>query len=76
MHKKFHYRGVSERSIVALEDEFTVLRLYSTYFKSENWGLSGQMKIWRLTFLDSAYSKYESKLELPLLPKNALIFVF
>ena len=50
--------------------------LYSTYFKSENWGLSGQMKIWQLTFLDSAYSKYESKLELPLLPKNALISVF
>ena len=34
------------------------------------------MKIWRLTFLDSAYLKYESKLELPLLPKNALISVF
>ena len=34
------------------------------------------MKIWQLTFLDSAYSKYESKLELPLLPKNALISVF
>ena len=50
--------------------------LYSTYIKSENWGLSGQMKIWQLTFLDSAYSKYESKLELPLLPKNALISVF
>ena len=50
--------------------------LYSTYFKSENWGLSSQMKIWQLTFLDSAYSKYESKLELPLLPKNALISVF
>ena len=26
MHKKFHYRGVGERSVVALEDEFTVLR--------------------------------------------------
>ena len=50
--------------------------LYSTYFKSENWGLSGQMKIWRLTFLDLAYLKYESKLELPLLQKNALISVF
>ena len=34
------------------------------------------MKIWRLTFLDLAYLKYESKLELPLLPKNALISVF
>ena len=44
--------------------------LYRTYFKSENWGLSGQMKIWQLTFLDSAYSKYESKLKLPLLPKK------
>ena len=50
--------------------------LYSTYFKSENWELCGQMKIWQLTFLDSAYLKYESKLELPLLPKNALISVF
>ena len=50
--------------------------LYRTYFKSENWGLSGQMKIWQLTFLDSAYSKYESKLKLPLFQKNALIFVF
>ena len=50
--------------------------LYSTYFKSENWGLSSQMKIWQLTFLDSAYSKYEIKLKLPLLPKNALISVF
>ena len=27
-------------------------------------------------FLDSAYLKYESKLKLPLLPKNALISVF
>ena len=27
------------------------------------------MKIWQLTFLDSAYLKYESKLKLPLLPK-------
>ena len=34
------------------------------------------MKIWQLTFLDSAYLKYESKLKLPLLPKNALISVF
>ena len=50
--------------------------LYSTYFKSENRGLSGQMKIWQLTFLDSAYLKYESKLKLPLLPKNALMSVF
>ena len=28
------------------------------------------------TFLDSAYLKYESKLKLQLLPKNALISVF
>ena len=34
------------------------------------------MKIWQLTFLDSAYVKYENKLKLPLLPKNALISVF
>ena len=34
------------------------------------------MKIWQLTFLDSAYLKYKSKLKLPLLPKNALMSVF
>ena len=44
--------------------------LYSTYFKSKNCGLSVQMKISQLTFLDSAYSKYENKLKLPLLPKK------
>ena len=49
---------------------------YSTYFKSENWGLSGQMKIWQLTFLDSAYLKYESKLKLPLLPKKCTHICF
>ena len=27
------------------------------------------MKIWQLTFLESAYLKYENKLKLPLLPK-------
>ena len=29
MHKKFHYRGVSERSVVELEDEFTVFAVFT-----------------------------------------------
>ena len=34
------------------------------------------MKIWQIRFVDSAYSKYESKPKLPLLQNNALISVF
>ena len=31
--QKFHYRGVSERTVVALEDEFTVLRSLQYLFQ-------------------------------------------